>query len=317
MTPTMTLTAPPASVAPPAASPAPAVTTDWLTRCVADEQEFFATHWRTAPAVLRPADPPVDVFTVAELDGLLDHGLLKVPYVGLVHEDRHVPTERFCEPRVVLGEVVEDYADAASVRGLIRDEQATVLLRYVDQWHQGVRTLTGALAERFGRQVEAFFFLTPAGTQGRPVHRDDADVLAIQISGEKRWRVHAGPADGNWEPSREDTDPGEVLLDTVLRPGEVLYVPRGFAHFACAVGDEPSAHLSLTVREVGTANLYALLQALVTGTVDLPGRPLDDAAMVAAADTLITHSRETLAGLTPQALIEHARTLMRGALPAE
>ncbi|WP_348534767.1 cupin domain-containing protein [Kitasatospora sp. MAP12-44] len=52
-------------------------------------------------------------------------------------------------------------------------------------------------------------------------------MLAIQISGEKRWRVHAGPADGNWEPSREDADPGEVLLDTVLRPGEVLYVPRG------------------------------------------------------------------------------------------
>lgn len=315
MTMTMTMTMPTDTSAGADAAAAVPAPVNWLERCVADEQEFFATHWRRAPAVLRPTDPPVEVLTVAELDGLLDHGLLKVPYIGLVHEDAHVPAGRFCEPRIVLGELVEDYADAALVRGLIRDERATVLLRYVDQWHRGVRTLTGALAERFGRQVEAFFFLTPGGTQGRPVHRDDADVLAIQISGEKRWRVHAGPADGNWEPSREDADPGEVLLDTVLRPGEVLYVPRGFAHYASAVGEEPSAHLSLTVREVGTANLYALLQALLADTVDLPGRPLDDAAMEHAARTLITHCRETLAELTPEALVEHARTLMRGALP--
>ncbi|MDH6115433.1 hypothetical protein P3T36_006625 [Kitasatospora sp. MAP12-15] len=83
------------------------------------------------------------------------------------------------------------------------------------------------------------------------------------------------------------------------------------------MGEESSAHLSLTVREVGTANLYALLQALLTGTVDLPGRPLDEAAMVATAHTLIAHTWETLAELTPQALVEHARVVMRGALPAQ
>ncbi|WP_176740424.1 JmjC domain-containing protein [Streptomyces sp. Ncost-T10-10d] len=134
---------------------------------------------------------------------------------------------------------------------------------------------------------------TPAGTRGRPLHRDDADVLAIQISGEKRWRVHAGPADGNWEPAREDGDPGEVLLETVLRPGEVLYVPRGFAHHADAVGDAPSVHLSLTVREAGTANLYALLQALLADGAAIPGRPLDDEALTDAAEALIGHTRRT------------------------
>ncbi len=290
------------------------MTTNWLERCVADEAEFFAAHWRTAPVVLHPDDPPVDVLPLTELDSLLDHGLLKVPYIGLVHQDSHVPSERFCAPRVVLGELVEDYADAEAVRALVRDEQATVLLRYVDQWHQGVRELAGGLADRFGRQVEAFFFTTPPGTQGRPVHRDDADVLAIQVSGEKRWRVHAGPADGNWEPAREDENPGEVLLDTVLRPGEVLYIPRGFAHWASAEGDAPSAHLSLTIREVGTANLYALLQVLLTDGLDLPGRPLDDTAMDAAAEQLITHSRRALDALTPELLIEHARAAMRADL---
>ncbi|GGX83504.1 JmjC domain-containing protein [Streptomyces hiroshimensis] len=293
------------------------MTANWLERCVADSRQFLATHWRTAPAVLRPHDPPVDVLTTAELDRLLDHGLLKAPYINLVQEHGQLPVQRFCVPRVVLGEVVEDYADAGAVRALIRDERATLLLRYVDQWHQGVRALAAGVGEELGRQVEAFFFLTPGGTQGRPVHRDDADVLAIQISGEKRWRVHGGPADGNWEPSREDGDPGELLLDTVLRPGEVLYVPRGFAHRASAVGDSPSAHLSLTVREAGTAHLYALLQAALQdgpGTADLADRPLGDAALNDAAGALLAHCRRTLEAITPEELVEQARAVMRGSL---
>ncbi|MEU6017894.1 cupin domain-containing protein [Streptomyces sp. NPDC047515] len=288
---------------------------DWLKRCVRDEQEFYATHWRRAPAVLRPDDPPVDLLDTAELDGLLEAGLLRVPYIGLVHEDRHVPVERFCAPRVVLGEIMDDYADAELVRHLVDVERATVLLRYVDQWHQGVRALTTGLSEQLGRQVEAFCFRTPAGTRGRPLHRDDADVLAMQISGEKRWRVHGGPADGNWEPAREDGDPGELLLETVLTPGEVLYIPRGFAHHADAVGDVPSVHLSLTVREAGTANLYALLRALLAEGAAVPGRPLDDAALTEAAETLIGDTRRTLAELTPETLVAHARAAMRATMP--
>ncbi|MEV4504819.1 JmjC domain-containing protein [Streptomyces klenkii] len=291
-------------------------TVNWLERCVADTRHFLATHWRTAPAVLRPHDPPVDVLPLAELDRLLDHGLLKAPYINLVQEHGQLPAHRFCVPRVVLGEVVEDYADAGAVRALIRDERATLLLRYVDQWHAGVRALTTGVGDLLGRQVEAFYFLTPGGTQGRPVHRDDADVLAVQISGAKRWRVHGGPADGNWEPRREDGDPGPLLLDTVLRPGEVLYVPRGFAHRASAVGDAPSAHLSLTVREAGTAHLYALLQALLAEGPDLADRPLDEPALTDAAGTLLAHYRDVLATITPEGLVEQARAAMRGA-PAD
>ncbi|MFD8821306.1 JmjC domain-containing protein [Streptomyces sp. NPDC059605] len=286
---------------------------DWLARCVGDKQEFFASSWRRAPVVLRPGSPPVDVVGTAELDALLDAGLLKVPYIGLVHADSHVPVERFCTPRVVLGELVEDYADAELVRHLVEEERATVLLRYVDQWHRGVRELTAGLGEQLGRRVEAFFFRTPAGTQGRPLHRDDADVLAVQISGEKRWYIHAGPRDGNWEPAREDGDPGEVLLETVLRPGEVLYLPRGFAHRAEAVGDAPSAHLSLTVREAGTANLYAVLQAVLADGAQIPGRPLDDRALTEAAATLIEHQRSAVDALTPQTLVALARDAMHAA----
>ncbi|AUG77928.1 hypothetical protein CFP65_3121 [Kitasatospora sp. MMS16-BH015] len=287
------------------------MTATWLRRCVEDEHHFLTELWRTRPAVLRPTDPPVGAVTYAEIEQRLEDGLLKVPYIGLVQRDAHLPTERFCRPRVVLGEVLTDYADAFQVRALIRDEDATVLLRYVDQWHQGARELARGLGAELGRQVEAFFFRTPPGTQGRPVHRDDADVLAVQLTGSKRWLVHGGPADGHWVPDREDGDPGEVLLDTVLQPGEVLYVPRGFAHSAIAVGDGPSTHLSLTIREAATANLYAFAQAVLADTSYLPGRPLDDPALQAAAADLLTHARLTLDSLTPEDLVACTREAMR------
>ncbi|MER5987385.1 cupin domain-containing protein [Streptomyces sp. NPDC001787] len=289
---------------------------DWLTRCVPEPDAFFSGHWRKEPVVLRPDSPPVDVLTVAEVDRLLDAGSLATPYAQLVHEESVVAPERFCLPRVVLGEIVERYVDAGSVRRIVAEERATLLLRYVDQWHAGVRDLADGLAERFGRQVEAFYFLTPPGTQGRPVHRDDADILAVQIHGAKRWRVYGGPADGEWQPERAAGDLGDPLLDTVLGEGEVLYVPRAFAHCAVAVGDTPSAHLSLTVREAGTAQLYALARALLLTGDEIAPRPNDDASLHTAAAGLLAHFRATLAELTPEELVELARETMRTERPS-
>ncbi|MEV5780809.1 JmjC domain-containing protein [Streptomyces sp. NPDC048448] len=280
-------------------------------RCVVDRDTFFAGQWRKAPAVMRPANPPVDLLTVADVDRLLDSGLLHVPYVEVTHESGAVPRERYCTAREVAGTMAAGYVDAGAVRHLIREEHATLLLRHVDQWVAGVRAFTDELAEHFGRKVEAFCFVTPAGTQGRPVHRDDADVLAVQVSGVKRWKVYSGPADGNWEPGLVAEDPGEPLLDSVLRAGEVLYVPRGFAHAAAAAEDASSVHLSFTIREAGTPNLDAVLQALVAADARLPVRPLDEESLVRAASEVIAGARKVLEDLTPEALVHYTRTVMR------
>lgn len=82
------------------------------------------------------------------------------------------------------------------------------------------------------------------------------------------------------------------------------------------MGDAPSVHLSLTVREAGTANLYALLQAFLADGAAIPGRPLDDEALTDAAEALIGHTRRTLATLTPEVLVAHARDAMRATMPA-
>ncbi|MFI5808271.1 JmjC domain-containing protein [Streptomyces sp. NPDC051561] len=278
---------------------------DWFGRCVPDADALLSSYWRKAPVVLRPEDPPLEVFTAADLDTVLDAGLLRVPYAGLYTAHGQIPDERFCPRRVVTGKPMDGYVDATAVRGLIRDERATLQLRYLHQWQPQVRSLTDDFATRFGRLVEAFHFFSQPGRRG-PVHRDDGDLLAIQLGGAKHWQVYAGPADGHWEPVRAE-EPGPVLLDTVLRTGEVLYVPRGFAHTAAAVGDEPSSHLTVVIREAGTDHLRQKLFERITEGLVLPGRPLDDPALHATASDLLGHLRERLAAVDPRELVASAR----------
>ncbi|MFJ9605975.1 JmjC domain-containing protein [Kitasatospora sp. NPDC101176] len=292
------------------------MTQNWLHRCVADETHFRTALWRTAPAVLRPADPPLEVLTRPELARLLDHGLLRIPYIGLHQGAAELPAHRFCRPRAARGQVLDDCADGPSVRALVRDERVTVLLRHVEQWHTGVRALAAGLGARLGLPVRADCVLAAPGGRDHPGHGEDGDVLALQLWGTGRWRVHAAPATEAAPASGAGpaaAGAGELLPDTVLRPGEVLYVPRGLAHAARAEGDEPSAHLALTAREPATADLRAVAQALLTDGCDLPERPLDEAALTAAAADLLAHATRVLDQLTPADLLAVTRAVqLRG-----
>lgn len=86
------------------------------------------------------------------------------------------------------------------------------------------------------------YLTNPQQRISAPPHTDKQDVFVLQTQGMKRWRVFRPP-----EPQRQyRADPfargkatdvltlseldSEPLVDTVLMPGQVLYVPAGFPH---------------------------------------------------------------------------------------
>jgi ribosomal protein L16 Arg81 hydroxylase len=93
------------------------------------------------------------------------------------------------------------------------------------------------------------------------------DVFVLQIEGEKRWRIHrpvleSPLRDQPWndyqaEVAKEDRKP--ALIEAVLKPGDCLYLPRGYLHAATALGGV-STHLTLGVH-VWTR--FALAEKLV------------------------------------------------------
>jgi Cupin superfamily protein len=99
-------------------------------------------------------------------------------------------------------------------------------------------------------QVNAYY--TPRAAQGLPVHHDTHDVFVLQVSGEKRWLVYEPALElplRNQKYSAEMGGPGEPAHDLVLRPGDMLYLPRGWLHEALT-SDSDSLHLTVGVNVV-------------------------------------------------------------------
>jgi hypothetical protein len=115
------------------------------------------------------------------------------------------------------------------------------------------RELEGAI----GQSVQANAYYTPRGSQGLAVHHDTHDVFVLQISGEKRWLVYEPVLDLPLKEQRYRTElgaPGKPVIDTVLAPGDTLYLPRGWLHEA-RTSTVDSLHLTVGI------NVYTWLDA--------------------------------------------------------
>ena len=113
------------------------------------------------------------------------------------------------------------------------------------------------------------YLTNPGQKTSAPPHTDKQDVFVIQTQGRKRWRVFSPPppsrmpradplARGKSKDMLELTELAAPLLDIVLKPGHVLYVPAGFPHTTDTVcegdtagstgeGGDPSVHMTVGV----------------------------------------------------------------------
>eukprot|EP00903_Cladosiphon_okamuranus_P011309 g10664.t1 len=138
--------------------------------------------------------------------------------------------------------------------------------KYSDPLHR----LLSALEEEFGCMVGSNVYLTPPRSQGFAPHWDDIEAFLLQVEGRKRWRVYPPADDGATlprfsSPNLTDEQVGEPVLEVVLEPGDLLYFPRGWAHQAETVGDEPSLHITVSAMQ---GNCWAdLVEGLVPQAV--------------------------------------------------
>lgn len=145
---------------------------------------------------------------------------------------------------------------------------------------------TAALCEDLQKTfpyVYANAYLTPPASQAVKAHADDRDVLVIQVYGRKVWKVyeevpieypytHEQVGKNDLQVPQSILD-GNLIVDTVLQPGDVLYIPRGFVHEACTDKQEneddiqPSYHITIALATFDWA-LSGLLATAVQKTLD-------------------------------------------------
>ena len=123
----------------------------------------------------------------------------------------------------------------------------TIVLNSLHVRLPSVAALGRALEQALECPINVNMYLTPPGTSGLRPHFDDHDVFICQLDGTKIWRFY----DSGHELPR-DREPGivddnlvaEPLGECRLRPGDLLYLPRGVGHGAFTE-DERSLHLTI------------------------------------------------------------------------
>ncbi len=119
--------------------------------------------------------------------------------------------------------------------------QWSVLVQNMEQWS----TELGQLWQAFGfipqwqRDDIMVSYAPRGGSVGK--HYDEYDVFLVQGYGHRRWQL------GKWcapdtefkpnQPIRIFDDMGELVLDEVMAPGDVLYIPSRLSHYGVAQDD--------------------------------------------------------------------------------
>jgi len=143
------------------------------------------------------------------------------------------------------------------------------------------RKLARWVSRALGHAVRLNLYVTPAHEQGFEMHFDTDDVFILQTHGEKLWEIfkEATPLPltdwGETELRRVRHKVGTPTLRTILRPGEALYIPRGWLHHAHTnatthngvrmSGASGSVHITLGVLHVYWADVLMDSLALITG----------------------------------------------------
>ena len=227
-----------------------------LRRLVAvDPATFGERHWGSEPLLSRAADLPRgfdDLFSAGAVDELVAERGLRTPFLRVAKQGSTLADRTFTRGGGIGAGVTDQVSDDALL-GLFADG-ATLVLQGLHRVWAPVLDFSQQLAADLGHPTQVNAYVTPPESTGFSDHYDVHDVFVLQVEGEKRWRirppVHPLPLRTQpWTDHRSEVEAAattEPLIETTLRPGDCLYLPRGYLHSATALGGV-SIHLTIGV----------------------------------------------------------------------
>ncbi|SDO77235.1 Cupin superfamily protein [Klenkia soli] len=271
-----------------------------------DPEVFAAAYWSRRPLLTSAAELGQDfsdLLTLADVDDLLSVRGLRTPFLRIAKDGAVVDPKRFTGSGGAGAEVADQVSSDSVLR--LFSEGSTVVLQGLHRLWPPLIAFADALAADLGHPTQVNAYITPPSSRGFSPHYDVHDVFVLQVAGEKHWTIHepvlTDPLRTQPWGDRADAVAERAaqtpVVDAVLRPGDALYLPRGYLHSAVALG-EISAHLTIGVHNVtrwgAVESALDLVRTLATDDpalraslplgVDLsaPGTTADDVAAVLA-----------------------------------
>ena len=161
-------------------------------------------------------------------------------------------------------------ADPAKVKALL-GLGASLIANHFHRVCPEVGAIAQLLEREFAARVVANVYCSFKGVQAFQTHFDLHDVFAFQAEGEKTWRVYESRADAPVTPLPPGDEiekwltasRGRLLFEADMKPGDILYLPRGQYHDALT-GAQASLHVTFGVSPATGLALFKLLESAVT-----------------------------------------------------
>jgi ribosomal protein L16 Arg81 hydroxylase len=238
-------------------------------------EEFFSDYWEKAPLLISHREPARyrALLEVSDIDFILSSAFTgdkaAVEALGTAEVEKSLK-------EISAGHISEFYD--AYRRG------STVRVNRVHRHWKPIRELCRSLEQLLNCPIRANLYCTPASASTSTRHYDTHDVLVLQISGCKSWRLfkplvqlplegvpplpfeertpllkyaRGGPRKAR---ANIDDDECEPLSELLLTAGDLMYIPRGFLHEAWTT-DEPSTHLTVGLHVVRWLDLLSVALA--------------------------------------------------------
>lgn len=224
----------------------------WLLHPLQPEHFIRELFGRPQPVLLSRSNREhfAGLFSRAEIDRQLEEGgLVWTDDVDAAKYVDGVRTTHNGEGAATLVDVMRRYDEGCSIR-----------LSWPHRHCDALWSVLVQLEEVFGSAAGANAYYTPPSCQGFAPHYDDIDAFVLQVEGTKTWRLYTPRAVDDSMPqfsshnlSAEELEASfEPCGEAVLRPGDLLYLPRGCVHQAVACPGDASLHVTASVGRMHT-----------------------------------------------------------------
>ena len=205
------------------------------------EQEFLNQYWQKKPLLIKQGFTDFqDPIEAEELAGLAMEESIESRIVTNHNNDWQVYQGPF-----------EDFEK-------LTEQHATLLVQAVDHWHSDAAQLLHPFRFIPNWRIDDLMisYSTPKGGVGP--HLDQYDVFIIQGEGKRHWRV--GLPDPTLKQFAQNkkllqVEQFEAVIDCILEPGDILYIPPGCPHEGYAI--ENALNYSVGFRAPNQQDLFS------------------------------------------------------------
>ena len=220
--------------------------TAWLAALLApvSVDEFLSRYWLKQHLFCRGAAGRfADLISWADINAILEHHWRETFRFRLARQGRDLDPASYADldgftPRIRARDLTEHLR-----RG------ATLSFDAIDEVHEPLTQLARAFEAFFRGGTKINIYAGWRSLHGLDLHRDNQEIFILHLDGRKRWLLYGRSID---QVDRRDLagtsiPPAGAVLDEILTPGDLLYIPRGCYHLAVPI-DEPALHLTLGVK---------------------------------------------------------------------